>query len=170
MPEELLAKVLEAAGWQEGGLGFSRASATVRLVCAGWKAVYDALVRRLVMRPETTDEVVGMLVLRFPAVASLEFKSDTWGVSMSEALRAVSSWYTHQVFHRPREDGFAHPAYTSRANLAAALGPSRKEGLRGQGLCVDELWRKSPPHCTTCSTECARTSTCTDAKPATGPG
>ena len=47
MPEELLAKVLEAAGWQEGGLRFSRASATVRLVCAGWKAVYGPLVRRL---------------------------------------------------------------------------------------------------------------------------
>jgi hypothetical protein len=50
MPEELLAKVLEAARWQKGGLRFSRASATVRLVCAGWKAVYDALVTRLVLR------------------------------------------------------------------------------------------------------------------------
>jgi hypothetical protein len=72
--EELLAKVLEAAGWQEGGLGFSQASATVRLVCAGWKAVHDALVTRLVLRRETTDEAMGMLVLRFPAVASLEVK------------------------------------------------------------------------------------------------
>jgi hypothetical protein len=51
MPDELLAKVLElleAAGRQEGGLGFPQTSATVRLVCAGWKAVHDALVRRLV--------------------------------------------------------------------------------------------------------------------------
>jgi hypothetical protein len=62
LPEELLAKVLEAAGWQEGGLGFSQASATVRLVCAGWKAVYDALVRRRVLRREITDEAMGMLV------------------------------------------------------------------------------------------------------------
>jgi hypothetical protein len=91
MPEELLTKVLEAAGWQEGGLGFSRVSATVRLVCAGWKTVYDALVRRLLLRPETTDEAVGMLVLRFPAVVSLEFKGDTWGVLMDDGLRAVSS-------------------------------------------------------------------------------
>jgi hypothetical protein len=86
-----VAKMLEAAGWQEGGLGFSRASATVLLVCGGWKAVYDALVRRLVLRRDTTDEAMGMLVLRFPAVASLEFKGDTWGVLTDDGLRAVSS-------------------------------------------------------------------------------
>jgi hypothetical protein len=71
--DELLAKVLEllqAAG-QTGGLGFSQTSATVRLVCVGWKAVHDALVTRLVLRRQTTDEAMGMLVLRFP-VASLE--------------------------------------------------------------------------------------------------
>jgi hypothetical protein len=71
--DELLAKVLEllqAAG-QTGGLGFSQTSATVRLVCVGWKAVHDALVTRLVLRRQTTDEAMGMLVLRFPA-ASLE--------------------------------------------------------------------------------------------------
>jgi hypothetical protein len=74
MREELLTKVLEAAGRQQGGLGFSQTSATVRLVCAGWKAVHDPLVRRLVLRRETTDEAVGMLVRSFPAVASLEVK------------------------------------------------------------------------------------------------
>jgi hypothetical protein len=31
----------------DGGLGFSQASATVRLVCAGWKAVHDTVVTRL---------------------------------------------------------------------------------------------------------------------------
>ena len=74
LPGELVAKVLEllqAAGQQEGGFGFSQASATVRLVCAGWKAVHDALVTRQVLRGETADEAMGMLVLRFPA-ASLE--------------------------------------------------------------------------------------------------
>jgi hypothetical protein len=78
LPDELVAKVLEllqAAGQQEGGFGFSQASATVRLVCAGWKAVHDAVVKRLVLRRATTDEAMGMLVLRFPAVASLEMKS-----------------------------------------------------------------------------------------------
>jgi hypothetical protein len=90
MREELLAELLEAAGRQEGGLGFSQTSATVRLVCAGWKAVHDALVRRLVLRRQTTDEAVGMLVRRFPAVVSLEVK---WGRSVltDEALRAVST-------------------------------------------------------------------------------
>jgi hypothetical protein len=45
----------------------------VRLVSPGWKAVYDALVARLVLRRQTTDEAVGILVRRFPAVA-LEYK------------------------------------------------------------------------------------------------
>ena len=36
----------------------------MRLVCAGWKAVHDAVVKRLVLRRETTDEAMGMLVLR----------------------------------------------------------------------------------------------------------
>ena len=92
MREELLAKVLEllqAAGWQQGGLGFSQTSATVRLVCAGWKAVHDALVRRLVLRRETTDEAVGMMVRSFPAVVSLEVKGDT--ALIDEGLRAVIS-------------------------------------------------------------------------------
>jgi hypothetical protein len=90
MLEELLAKVLEAAGWQQGGLGFSQTSATVRLVCAGWKAVHDAMLRRLVLRRETTDEAVGMLVRRFPAVASLEVKgANSVSVLTDEALRAT---------------------------------------------------------------------------------
>jgi hypothetical protein len=93
LPDELLAKVLEllqAAG-QEGGLGFSQASATVRLVCAAWKAVHDALVTRLMLRPQTTDEAMGMLVLRFPAVVSIQMKGNEWRVLTDAALRAVSS-------------------------------------------------------------------------------
>jgi hypothetical protein len=78
----------------ERGLRFSRASATVRLVCAGWKAVYDTLVRRLVLRRKTTDEAMGMMVRRFPAVVSLELKREYLAeeVALSdEGLRAVSS-------------------------------------------------------------------------------
>jgi hypothetical protein len=37
----------------------------VRLVCAAWKAVHDALVRLLVLRGKTTDDAMGMLVRRF---------------------------------------------------------------------------------------------------------
>jgi hypothetical protein len=77
LPDELVAKVLELlqAG-QAGGLGFSQASATVRLVCAAWKAVHDALVTRLELREQTTDEAMGMLVLRFPAVVSVKTEND----------------------------------------------------------------------------------------------
>jgi hypothetical protein len=48
VPDELVEKVLELlqpAGRsepQDGGLGFFPATATLRLVCSGWKAVYDA--------------------------------------------------------------------------------------------------------------------------------
>jgi hypothetical protein len=97
LPDELLAMVLQllqAAGRsepQEGGFGFSQTTATVRLVCSGWKAVHDALVMRLVMSRQTTDEAVGMLVLRFPAVVSLEVKGEGWSVLTDEGMQAVSS-------------------------------------------------------------------------------
>ena len=35
-------------------------------MCPGWKAVHDALVRQLVLRRQTTDEAMGMLVRSFP--------------------------------------------------------------------------------------------------------
>ena len=100
MPEELFEKVLEAlqpdgpSKPEDGGLGFSRALAAVRLVCAAWKAVHDAMVTRLVLSRETTDEAVGKLVRRFPTVVSLEFKSEpgAWAALLTDqALRAVSS-------------------------------------------------------------------------------
>jgi hypothetical protein len=76
---------------EEGGLGFTQASATVRLVSAGWKAVHDALVTRLVLRRQTTDEAVGILVRRFPAVVSVEYRGGGWRVLTDVGLRAVSS-------------------------------------------------------------------------------
>ena len=97
MREELLSMVLEklqAAGQSapQGSFGFSDATATVRLVCSGWKAVHDAVVMRLVLRLQTTDEAVGMLARRFPAV-SVDFKRSggEWGVLTDQGLRAVSS-------------------------------------------------------------------------------
>ena len=85
LPDELVEKVLtsvlemlQARPWLrlpgQEALAFSRTSATVRLVCTAWKAVHDALVKRLVLRSATTDEAMGMLVRRFPAVTSLEMK------------------------------------------------------------------------------------------------
>ena len=86
LPPELLAKVLEMlpaaeqSAPQAGGWRGCKDSAAVRLVCAQWQAVHDALVTRLVLRPETTDEAVGKLVRRFPTVVSLEFKG-VYGVA-----------------------------------------------------------------------------------------
>ena len=100
LPDELVEKVLEqlqAAGQSEpqGPFGLSQATATVRLVCSGWKAVHDAMVKRLVLRLETTDEAVGMLARRFPAMVSLEFKYKSggplWGVLTDQGMLAVSN-------------------------------------------------------------------------------
>jgi hypothetical protein len=109
LPDELLAKVLEElqvagrsaphvpADWrdkpQAEGFRFSPVSATVRQVCAGWKAVHDALVTRLVLRRQNTDEAMGMLVRRFPAVVSLQVKRVPGCVAAltDEGIRAVTS-------------------------------------------------------------------------------
>jgi hypothetical protein len=45
---------------------------------------------RLVLRWQTPDEAMGMLVLRFPAVAWLEFKSDQTAALTDRGLLAVS--------------------------------------------------------------------------------
>jgi hypothetical protein len=98
--EDLLPKILEALQAddqeegkpQEEGLGFSKASAVVRQVCAGWQAVHDALVTRLVFERRMDDEAVGMLVRRFPAVVSVQFKGPPGGHFVTdEGVRAVCS-------------------------------------------------------------------------------
>jgi hypothetical protein len=66
---------------------FSQASAMVSTVCARWKAGHDALVKRLVLKRETTDEAVGMLVRRFPTV---EYKRQWATRSMSKETLALS--------------------------------------------------------------------------------
>ena len=65
----------------------------MRLVCAGWKAVHDALVTRLVLTRQTTDEAMGMLVLRFPAVVLVEMKEFSGeGAALTDTgARSVSS-------------------------------------------------------------------------------
>jgi hypothetical protein len=63
----------------------------VRLVCAAWQAVHDALVMRLVLKRQTTDEAMGMLARRFPTVVSLESKGE-YGVTVAltdQGMRAV---------------------------------------------------------------------------------
>ena len=65
----------------------------MRLVCAQWQAVHDALVTRLVLSWVTTDEAVGKLVRRFPMVVSLEVKGTgaQTAALTDQGLRAVSS-------------------------------------------------------------------------------
>ena len=73
--------------------------------------MHDALVKRLVLSRETTDEAMGMLVLRFLAVVSLEVKG-SWGETAAltdEGLRAVSSLPA------------LTPLYHSNANVTEAL-------------------------------------------------
>jgi hypothetical protein len=89
----VLAKVLEAAT-QEGGLGFTKASAKLRLVSAQWKTVRDALVKRLVLKKKATDEGMGVLVRRFPAMVSLEFKWVSGGHALTDEGLCVVSCLT----------------------------------------------------------------------------
>jgi hypothetical protein len=95
LPDELLAKVLAKvleAATQEGGLGFTKPSASLRLVSAQWKTVRDAMVRRLVLKRKATDKGMGVLVRRFPAMVSLEFKWVPGGHALTDkGLRALSS-------------------------------------------------------------------------------
>jgi hypothetical protein len=131
LPDELLAKVLEllqAAGQAGGGLGFSQASATVRLVCAGWRAVHDALVTRLQMSPETPEEMVGVLMRRFTAVTSLDLS----GCSSLTAERA----HTDQDDQAPIKFQVKRP---SHVGPLFALDPGRHANLP-IGFCVSTRW------------------------------
>ena len=76
LPGELVEKVLEAVAgcWAEGTPGWRLGvlpgvSGGAASLLGRWKAVHDAMVMRLVLRRQTTDEAVGMLVWRFPAVS-----------------------------------------------------------------------------------------------------
>ena len=102
LPTELLTKVFElvqAEGGRSGsptlpgdGLGFCEATAEMRLVCAEWRVVHDAALRRLKLRAKTTDKALTMLTRRFPAVTSMQLKG-TWQRSAlltDEGMCAVS--------------------------------------------------------------------------------
>ena len=138
LPDELVEKVLEelqAAGHSEpqGPFGFSQATAKVRLVCSGWKAVHDALVKRLVLRLETTDEAVGMLARRFPAVVSLEFKGPAWGVLTDQGMLAVSNLHALTSLNLccSSSGSSAHPpsATVSRPRCARCVASCRNPSL-----------------------------------------
>jgi hypothetical protein len=85
-------KVLQAgeqSSPQDGGWGGCKASATARLVCSGWKCRHDALVMRLLLRQDATDEGAGVLVRR--GGGSLDLKCYCFNALTGEGMRAVSS-------------------------------------------------------------------------------
>jgi len=53
-------------------LGFHQVSAKLSTVCARWRRLHDALVKRLVVSYRVTDEQMHMLVQRFPAATSVQ--------------------------------------------------------------------------------------------------
>jgi hypothetical protein len=90
LPRELLGMVLEKL--QEAPLaGGVEGSKDVRLMSREWRASHDAMVTRLTVAWETTDEGMWLLARRFPAVMSLETKADIFrdGNVTNEGLRAV---------------------------------------------------------------------------------
>ena len=60
-------------------------------VSAGWQAVHDALVMRLVFRRKTNDEAVGMVVRRFPVVVSVQVCRFEGRLVTDMGVKAVSS-------------------------------------------------------------------------------
>jgi Leucine-rich repeat (LRR) protein len=147
MPADLLVMVLEklqAAGQSEpqGSFGFSEATATLRLVCSGWKAVHDAVVMRLVLRRETTDEAVGMLARRFPAVVSLELKwksgGPRWGVLTDQRLLAVSSLTTLKSLNLAWCGWLTDASIRAVSSLPALteLDTSGCHAVTAEGLCA----------------------------------
>jgi hypothetical protein len=86
--EEGAGGAAEQCAPQDGG-GGCKASATVRLVCTGWMSRHDALVMRLLPSQDATDEGAGVLVRRFPPVASLDLKCYCFKALTDEGMRAV---------------------------------------------------------------------------------
>ena len=162
LPDELVEKVLEklqTAGHSEpqGPFGLSEATATVRLVCSGWKAVHDAMVMRLVLRLETTDEAMGMLARRFPAVVSLEVKwksgGPVHGVLTDQGMLAVRNLTSLKTLNISRcieltDEGMravrSLPALTS-LNLTYCIKVT-DEGMRAVRSCAS-LTSLTLTHC-----------------------
>jgi hypothetical protein len=76
---------------------------------------------------------------------------DGGGSALPQRRQEVLSRYVRRVSrssHRPREDELAHPAHTSRSNLASALG------LLSSGTRVAFEWRLSKPQPSLASSRC----------------
>ena len=92
--EEALEIVLKTLGLSGEKVATKRErSWAVRLVCSGWRRVHDSQLTHLVVKPPTPDAGVIVLVRRFPAVVTLDFKGDFKHQPKltDEGLRAVRS-------------------------------------------------------------------------------
>jgi len=150
--QELFAQVLEALAERsqtqiEGdGLAFIWVVAVVRLVCRDWQRRHGALVMRLVFKRRMTDEAVGMLMRRFPAVASVQFK---WaGLEhkvTDEGVRAMS--LNHHGCYKETIDGL-NCLRCCRAPLTSLTLPDGEDGIqytRAGSVCLRHAQRRARP-------------------------
>jgi hypothetical protein len=103
--EALEASRLSSKGWLcepedtvTGGLAFCKATAVLRLVCRRWKALHDAMVRRLhaSWQLKITGEATSLL-LRFPAVTSVRFRQCDNADDVVRAMSMHPVWCTLQT-------------------------------------------------------------------------
>jgi len=82
-----------------GGLAFCKATAVLRLVCRRWKAIHDAMVRRLhaCRRLKITGEAASLLLTRFPAVTSVRFRRRDKANDVVRAMSMHPVWCTLQT-------------------------------------------------------------------------
>ena len=82
-----------------GGLAFCKATAVLRLVCRRWKAIHDAMVRRLhaCYRLKITGEATSLLLARFPAVTSVRFRRCDKADDVVRAMSMHPVWCTLQT-------------------------------------------------------------------------
>jgi hypothetical protein len=94
LPVELLRKMLQAAEQcARRRWGRCKASATVQLPCSGWKCRHDALVMRLLLGQDATDEGAGVLVRR--GGGSLDLKCCCFNALTDKGMLALSSLMLH---------------------------------------------------------------------------
>ena len=68
LPEELMLMVLDRLDWEP------HESAAVRLTCPRWRSTHDGGRKTLRLSGRATDEMVGVLCVRLPALKELDLQ------------------------------------------------------------------------------------------------
>jgi hypothetical protein len=68
LPDELMLMVLDRLGWEP------HESAAVRLTCPRWRSTHDGGRKTLRLSGRATDEMVGVLCVRLPALKELDLQ------------------------------------------------------------------------------------------------